>query len=211
MKSENTLDIFKPFGPSIGKTSLPGPLIDKINNFVDKAVKDKEKSKKLDMGKELAGEVTQEILLPEEITKDELYDFLKRATEIYIKHITGKKINKFNFIKVWVVRQFQNEYNPIHWHGGHISGAGYLKLPNDFGFIKNPENRDNVNGSINFVHGVRQFCSNSILTNKPELGKIFIFPNYLMHSVNPFYGEGERRSISFNANIDSGIYDIYSG
>ena len=30
------------------------------------------------MGKELAGEVTQEILLPEEITKDELYDFINQ-------------------------------------------------------------------------------------------------------------------------------------
>ena len=30
-----------------------------------------------------------------------------------------------------------------------------------------------------------------------------------MHSVKPFYGEGERRSISFNALIDKDIYDVY--
>ena len=39
---------------------------------------------------------------------------------------------------------------------------------------------------------------------------LYLFPNYLMHSVNPFYGDGERRSISFNAIIDEKIYDIYS-
>ena len=116
----------------------------------------------------------------------------------------------FNIINVWIVRQFQNEYNPIHMHGGHLSGAGYLKLPDDFGSSIQPEKQVNVNGKINFVHGTRQFLSNSIISQKPEVGKIFIFPNYLMHSVYPFYGKGERRSISFNATIDEKIYDIYS-
>ena len=68
----------------------------------------------------------------------------------------------------------------------------------------------NVNGNINFVHGTRQFLSTPLITKKPQLGKMFIFPNYLMHSVNPFYGKGERRSISFNANVNEEIYDVYS-
>ena len=33
----------------------------------------------------------------------------------------------------WVVRQFKNEYNPTHWHSGHVSGAGYLKVPKSLG------------------------------------------------------------------------------
>ena len=210
MQDRNKLDILKPFGPSIGVTNLPASLIEKINNFIDDVVKSEEKSKELDMGKNLAGEVTQEISLPDEIIKDDLYNFLNKAVKIYIEHITEKKVTQFNLIKVWVVRQFQNEYNPVHWHNGHISGAGYLKLPNDYGLSKHPEKKENFNGNINFVHGTRQFLSNSIITNKPEIGKMFIFPNYLMHSVNPFYGEGERRSISFNANIDQKIYDVYS-
>ena len=35
-----------------------------------------------------------------------------------------KKITLKNF---WVVRQFAHDYNPIHFHDGHISGVGYLK------------------------------------------------------------------------------------
>ena len=62
MKNENKLDIIRPFGPSIGITNIPKILIDKINNFVDEVVKDRNKSKELDMGKSLAGQVTQEIL-----------------------------------------------------------------------------------------------------------------------------------------------------
>ena len=31
-----------------------------------------------------------------------------------------------------------------------------------------------------------------------------------MHSVNPFYGKGERRSMSFNAMVDEEIYDVHA-
>ena len=90
-----------------------------------------------------------------------------------------------------------------------------IKLQIDIDFSralkdKHPEKRDHVNGNINFVHGTRQFLSTPLITKKPELGKIFVFPNYLMHSVNPFYGEGERRSMSFNAYINDDVFDIYS-
>ena len=51
MKNENKLDIIRPFGPAIGITNIPKILIGKINNFIDEVVKDKNKSKELDMGK----------------------------------------------------------------------------------------------------------------------------------------------------------------
>ena len=106
-----------------------------------------------------------------------------------------------------MVRQFEGEYNPTHWHSGHISAAGYLKLPDNFGTTKQGKAK-NANGKINFVHGSHQFLSSPISIKMPEVGKIFLFPNYLMHSVNPFYGKGERRSISFNAYVDNEIYDV---
>ena len=158
----------------------------------------------------MAGQVTQEIKLPKEIINGELLNFLSKITKVFVEGLTDKKVTKFQLISSWVVRQFQNEYNPTHWHNGHISGAGYLKLPDDFGSSIQPEKKVNDNGKINFVLGTRQFLSMSMITEKPEVGKMFIFPNYLMHSVNPFYGKGERRSISFNANIGKEVYDIYS-
>ncbi len=36
---------------------------------------------------------------------------------------------------------------------------------------------------------------------KPEKGTLILFPNWLRHSVNPFFGEGERRTFSSNVNI----------
>ena len=209
MENEGKLNIVRPFGPAIGSANIPKTLIDKINNFIDEVIKDKNKSKKFDWGKYLAGQVTQEIKLPKEIIDGELLNFLRESTKAFVESLTDKKVTKFQLISCWVVRQFQNEYNPTHWHNGHISGAGYLKLPNNFGASKQ-EKAKNVNGKINFVHGSHQFLSSPISIKKPEVGKIFLFPNYLMHSVNPFYGKGERRSLSFNAYIDEKIFDVYT-
>ena len=46
---------------------------------------------------------------------------------------------KCTITESWIVRQFQNEYNPLHLHSGHISGVGYLKVPKNMGetFQKN--------------------------------------------------------------------------
>lgn len=211
MKNEDKLNIIRPFGPSIGTANIPKTLIDKINNFIDEISKDKNKSKEFDAGKNLVGQVSQEIYLPQELINKELVNFLAVITKTFVENTTNEKVTKFNLLKVWVVRQFKNEYNPVHWHSGHISGAGYLKLPKDFGQINHSKKNQEFNGKINFIHGSKQFLSKSIISRVPEVGKIYIFPNYLMHSVNPFYGEGERRSISFNATIDDNVYDVYSG
>ena len=209
MENESKLNIVRPFGPAIGSTNIPKTLIDKINNFIDEVIKDKNKSKKFDWGKYLAGQVTQEIKLPKEIIDGELLNFLNKITKAFVEVLTDKKVTKFQLISCWVVRQFQNEYNPIHWHSGHISGAGFLKLPNSFGASKQEKDK-NAHGRLSFTHGTRQFLSMGTITRKPEIGKIYLFPNYLMHSVYPFYGEGERRSMSFNAYINDDVYDIYS-
>ena len=120
-----------------------------------------------------------------------------------------KKNSEFNIINTWVVRQFANEYNPIHFHSGHISGAGFLKLPNDFGKTTQ-EGKINQNGSLTLVHGSKQFLSTSMYTITPKVGDFYLFPHYLMHMVYPFYGNNEeRRSISFNAKIDENIFDVY--
>ena len=113
----------------------------------------------------------------------------------------------------WIVRQFQNEYNPTHWHTGHISGAGFLKVPKRFGEHKQKSKQNKyMGGNLQLIHGSKMFLCESTLTIKPEVGDFYFFPNYLMHTVYPFTDtEEERRSISFNANIDEEIHDVYRG
>ena len=52
------------------------------------------------------------------------------------------------------------------------------------------------------------FNSESVFDILPKVGDFYLFPNYMMHSVYPFYGKDERRSLSFNAKIDEKIYNI---
>ena len=209
---EGQIRILKPFGPSIAKIKMPQILIEKLNDYIDKIIENEKKANKLDIGTKLVGNVTQEFQLEKKISKEIGWlDFLKTGVTSWISFATDKKVTNFELLNTWVVRQFKSEYNPLHWHSGHISGVGYLKAPKFFGETVQKESKTiNKNGHLELVHGTRMFLSDSCIDFKPEIGDFYFFPNYMMHSVYPFSGsDEERRSISFNANIDEQIYDVY--
>ena len=200
--------IFRPFGPSIVKAKMPTEVMNSLNKYIDTTIKDEEKSKELDYGHKLAGNVNQEFRIsPEHAKTSGWLNFLGNVAQGYVKQSIGQKITKFNIIETWVVRQFSNEYNPTHWHSGHLSGVGYLKVPSSYGETKQKSKTVNLNGNLQLIHGSQQFLSKSLWNIKPELGDFYMFPNYLMHSVFPFTGtDQERRSISFNAVVDDSVY-----
>ena len=151
-------------------------------------------------------------LLEKEIIKESGWlNFLSTCTQKWIEIETGKKLTKFALKQSWIVRQFKNEYNPTHWHGGHISGAGYLKLPKNLGkSTQSKKNREYRGGNLQLIHGSRMFLCHSTYNIVPEVGDFYFFPSYLMHTVFPFKdSDEERRSISFNADIDDNIYNVY--
>ena len=212
IKLDDNFIISRPFGPSVAKVTIPEDIIKNLNQYIDETIIDVKKAKELNAGPGLAGDVTQEFKLENEfITKIGWLSFLGKSVQKWIKTMQGKDIKKFNLISSWVVRQFKDEYNPIHWHAGHISGAGFLKVPDTLGkHFQDKENVDYLGGQLTLIHGSRQFLSNSKLQITPKVGDFYFFPNYLMHSVYPFKGtDEERRSISFNAYIDDDIYNVY--
>ena len=208
----NQNQIFRPFGPSIAKFIMPTNIIEKINEYVESIIEDEKKLKSLDHGHKLAGNVKQEFKLEPSFLKDSGFlNFLAVSTAKWIELSEKKKIKNFNVSSSWVVRQFENEYNPLHFHGGHISGVGYLKLPESFGETFQNNKTSNYNGKIAFVHGNQIFNSNSMFNVKPKVGEFYFFPHYLLHTVYPFYdSKEERRSVSFNATIDENIYNTYN-
>ena len=209
--SKNKLEVMRPFGPSVAKSIIPDDIVKTLNNYVDEIVNNEKKSKQLDHGAKLAGNVKQEIILEKNIIESSGWgEFLKKAVESWMKYERKKQITKFDLIQSWIVRQFKNEYNPIHWHGGHISGAGYLKVPETFGKTYQENKSTNFNGTLQLIHGSRAFLSNSKLTITPKVGEMYFFPHYLMHTVSPFVGtDQERRSISFNCFIDEDIFNVF--
>ena len=107
----------------------------------------------------LAGNVQQEFLLDKEfIVLSGWESFLKENTAKWIFESTKKKIEEFKIIDTWIVRQFENEYNPLHSHGGHISGVGYLKLPDNYGKTVQSDKKITIMEIFNLYMGQKIFC-----------------------------------------------------
>ena len=212
MSEKNELKVIKPFGPTIARVKMSNELIKVLNDYVDKTISDKNKIKDLDHGNNLAGNVTQEFKLEKKFIEESGYkNFLSKSVHEWLKISGYKEIKDFEIISSWIVRQFKNEYNPVHWHGGHVSGVGYLKVPEFFGETAQPlSNKNNKNGNLELIYGSRQFLSDSSFSITPETGYFYFFPHYMMHTVYPFTGTNEeRRSISFNATIDEKSFYVY--
>ena len=133
------LNVIKPFGPSILLSKIPEKIVNDLNNYVDEIIGDKKKLDELDYGNKLAGNVTQEFRLEKNFIKNIGWlDFLGKCVYAWVERELNIKISKFELLETWIVRQFENEYNPVHFHSGHVSGAGYLKVPNNLGkYIQN--------------------------------------------------------------------------
>ena len=206
------VELIQPFGPSILKTKIPPEIMEKLNNYIDQVVIDKKKSDLLNMGNKLAGDVTQEFKLEKDFVDNiGFLKFIGINVSRWIQISLKQKITKFSLIDSWIVRQFKDEYNPVHWHGGHISGVGYLKVPSTYGKGFQEKENGHNNGQIDLIHGSRQFLSASDFLITPEVGYFYLFPHYLMHTVYPFNSTNEeRRSVSFNAYIDEKIFNVFA-
>ena len=199
------MKVLSPFGPKIAQLKFNKALINKINKEVDRISSQKKLTKKYDYSKKLVGQVKQEIQLPKNFIKKYLTKKINQSIKEYIKSTTGKITKTIKVKNFWVVSQFSHEYNPVHYHDGHVSGVGYLKIPK---FITSKKSLK-TNGTIDFINGNKMFLNNSIFNHNPRVGDVILFPNYLMHTAYPFTGNGERRSFSFNAEIDYNIANVF--
>lgn len=189
---------FRAFGPTLGKGKLSKKILKVINNHVDKTMI----SKKNDYSSKLVSQIKDEVKLNDTFIKKNLSKELIKNIRKYLEVSGVPNIKEVKIIKLWVVRQFKNEYNPIHYHSGQLSGVGYLKIPKNMNQNKVVKNKKvKTNGTIDFINGQKNFLSKSIYNLNPKIGDLLIFPNYLMHAAYPFNVDGERRSFSFNAKI----------
>ena len=188
----------KPFGPSIGKTKISKKFLDILNKEID----NKDLTKKNDYSSKLASQIKKEVKISNNFIKKNLEREIKKNIKDFLKNEKIKKVKDIKILNLWVVSQFKNEYNPIHYHDGDLSGVGYLKIPKDMTKNKLLKNKkDKTNGTIDFINGQRGFLSRSINNIVPKERDLLIFPNYLMHTAYPFNINSERRSFSFNAKI----------
>ncbi len=189
---------FRAIWSTMGKGKLSRKFIDIINLQVEKTPL----SKKNNYSSKLASQIKNEVKLSNSFIKKKLSKELIKNIKNYLKDSKIDKIKEIKIINLWVVKQFKNEYNPIHYHDGQLSGVGYLKIPKNMNQNKMVKNKKiKTNGTIDFINGQRSFLSKSIYNLNPKVGDLVLFPNYLMHTAYPFNIDDERRSFSFNVKI----------
>ena len=202
------MKILSPFGPKLGKIKIPSNIVSLLNKEVDKIIDSKSKTKKSDYSKKVVGQVYQEIQISKNFIDKYLKKFIKKQVSTYLKKSFNIMPKKFSIKNLWVVRQFKNEYNPVHFHDGYVSAVGYLMVPKN---LTKSKKKIKTNGTIDFINGTKTYLSNSIHNHKPKIGDMIIFPNNLMHTAYPFNVEGERRSFSFNLDLDVKTKKLLNG
>ena len=210
-------------GARIGKIIMPKEIVSDLISITDKSINSNE-----DFGYALAGQIKDEKVLTK---KDlgPIWAWLEDEVTLYIKNIlkdididfrqrsaSSKNLDIDASIEsMWTVSQVENEYNPVHYHcdvksfedlspNCQVSSVLYLKTPKS-STRKLKNKKTNPDGSIEFISqgfGTElQSLSVGSRRFKPTVGHLYIFPSWLLHTVYPFVGKGERRSISFNSSF----------
>ena len=122
---------------------------------------------------------------------------------------------------MWTVHSYEGDYNPLHDHDVSydqkcmaFSIILYCMVPPQIAKLgdskKLHSNGGATDGCTYFCWGTNTGADHLVLKPKtdryvvPEEGKFLIFPSWLNHSVAPFYGPGERRTLSANFRVPFG-------
>ena len=199
------------------KVEIPLEAIDELNTHIDE--NDIE-----DFSQNLVGQINRNELSSQRRfgTDDDagkaFASVLEKLAVTYMRNVTTEDYDaKVN--DAWTVHSYEGDYNPLHDHGTEtpigLSCIMYMKVPEQIANIPNPaEEFDGLNSSSGAVDGFTYFTwgTNGMRDVnmlrpateeyvKPEVGTLIMFPSWLRHSVNPFFGDGERRTFSANINI----------
>jgi hypothetical protein len=191
------MDFFSPFGPMISRVRLPDALVERLNRYLDG---------------EIAASASPlgELTLPQEAVAEggdaSLASEVARRISQYLGIADDRPLTRVRYESFWMVRHFPGTFSPVHFHTGDVSGVMYLKVPAHIANEAEEEQQSYINarraGYITFLIGGKQPLAKSLISFRPEVGDLYVFPGWLLHAVEPFEGEGERRSLSFNAFVE---------
>jgi hypothetical protein len=132
---------------------------------------------------------------------------LKWFEECYRHYLDFNKIKpyKIHLNSIWVNEMKEHEYNPVHVHQGNIftglSSVMILKLPESYG-VEYSSSENPQNGRLQILGSASgQFAK---IDYQPEVASrdFYIFPYDMRHCVYPFNGQGFRRTLAANCDVD---------
>ena len=205
------------------KVDIPIAVINEINEHIEQTLIPEDK----DFSKNLVGQInrskkSKQLEFPHKNSDagEMLGGLIQTLGDTYMGNVRKGECYKTEMDSMWTVHSYEGDYNPLHDHGTKtpigLSCILYLKVPDQIAALPNPaEEFGGLNGSSGAVdgftyfnwgtHGVSDYNMLRSATEeyvKPEVGTLLMFPSWLRHSVNPFFGEGERRTLSANLNVN---------
>ena len=196
--------------------TLPQNAVDEINKYIDGIVIKENK----DSSPNLVGQINRDkksLQLDFDLKSPYGQNFKGMLDGCATSLLTEgyKRKAKADAFECWTVHSYAGDYNPLHAHGcqtqAGLSMIMYLKVPKciedkpEFPTLHNAAGGiDGFTGlitSTNTIHDVYRLKLDAQEYIKPKKGFMIIFPNWLQHCVMPFFGDGERRTMSANFNI----------
>ena len=206
---------------NVMRVQFPDEVIEEINEHIDDTII----PNNVDYSPGLVGQIRQnekskQLHFPHEGDEygEQLNTVLLKLAHEYMDRTVGLPCD-IDMQSMWTVHSYEGDYNPVHDHGTRtqmgLSCIMYLKVPPQISALDNPsEQFGGLNESSGAVdgftyltwgtNGVRDINMLRPITEeyvKPEVGTMLMFPAWLRHGVNPFFGEGERRTMSANINV----------
>ena len=209
---------------SIGKIQFPHEICVEINNHIDNVIITKNDS----FANGLVGQLkndkkSAQLDFPfDDEVGAQIKTVLDQVGTTFLKQGYDRD-SKADSFQCWSNHAYAGDYNPYHDHGTQtmagLSGFLWLKVPECISKLDAvPSSMSNANGSVDgFTHlvwgtasrrDVFQLKAQTEEYVKPEVGVMLIFPCWLKHQVLPFFGEGERRSLAMNWNVQDSEQEI---
>jgi len=197
---------------------FPDFFIDDINKHIDEVIIPAKVSHKGQLvGQINKNEKSEQWAFPldSEMGKDFKTIVDRCATSLLNDKLGYQRDSIAEAFEAWTVHSYAGDYNPLHAHGcetpAGLSCILYLKVPKCIEEKPRIPLLHNAAGGIdgftglitstNTIHDVYRLKLDAQEYVKPKKGFMMIFPNWLQHCVMPFFGEGERRTMSANFNI----------
>ena len=216
------MEFIYPFQPpALLHDTISKELLDDTNKMCDELLPDKEA---LEATSQLLDTIyhgyATRITHPGHELRDKIcsmaYNYIKSFEKSTQANIFDDDADRLIISKMWFLDLDDKDYLQAHHHGDHniLSGVIYLKVPEslnknyDTEFPKNWVRRGKTpfaNGCIEFTYNPMVLPDKLLSTDtyivRPEVGHMYLWPSWLFHTVYPYYGPEERRSLSFNVSI----------
>jgi len=194
------------------ETELPKSVMSRLQSYIETA-----KKNPTSWNDNLAGNISKSLTLEDKdrwFFKTILAPLIRQFSQKFPSYT--KRISIFTkdvpycLESFWVNFQKENEFNPLHDHGGVFSFVIWVKIPTDWReqhalpFSANSVAPSASDFEFRYISMLGEIASQVYCLDKKSESFMLFFPAKLMHTVYPFYNcEEERISISGNICLDT--------